>query len=101
MSLESAVEARFAPGDPVRVRADYPPGHVRTPWYCRGRTGTVERLCGAFPNPEDLAYNRPGLPAIPLYRVRFQARNLWPDYRENPQDVVEIEIFEHWLERVT
>ncbi len=91
--------ARFAPGDRVRVRFADPPGHVRTPWYCRGQAGTIERLCGAFANPEELAYNRPGLPARPLYRVRFAAADLWPGYRGHPADAVEVEIFEHWLER--
>ncbi len=97
MSAE-ADAPRYRPGDRVRVRAAHPPGHVRTPHYCRGRTGTIERLCGAFANPEELAYNRPGLPAQPLYRVRFRATELWPDYREDPADVVEIEIYQHWLE---
>ena len=86
------------PGDRVRVRKAYPPGHIRTPYYCRGHTGVIERICGAFPNPEELAYHRPGLPAQPLYRVRFVSRDLWPDYAEKPTDVVEIEIFQHWLE---
>jgi nitrile hydratase len=54
---------RFAAGDRVRVLAMYPLGHVRTPWYIRGKTGVVERLCGAYPNPEELAYQRSGLPA--------------------------------------
>jgi nitrile hydratase len=89
---------RFAPGDRVRVLDFDPPGHVRTPHYCRGRSGVVERLCGAFANPEELAYARDGLPAQPLYRVRFAARELWPDYREDPADVIEIEIYQHWLE---
>jgi nitrile hydratase len=89
----------FAVGERVRVRAAYPPGHVRTPWYCRGRTGVVERLCGAFANPEELAYARPGLPERPLYRVRFAATELWPAYDGPQHDVVEIEIFQHWLER--
>lgn len=93
-----ALAARFKPGDRVKVRNAHPPGHIRTPFYCRGHVGVVERLCGAFPNPEELAYNRPGLPAVPLYRVRFASRDLWPDYAENPADVVEIEIFQHWLE---
>jgi nitrile hydratase len=96
-TLEAAAP-RFRPGDRVRVRAAHPPGHVRTPHYCRGQLGVVERLCGAFPNPEELAYNRPGLPAQPLYRVRFRAVELWPDYREDPADVVEIEMYQHWLE---
>jgi len=97
VSAEAAA-ARYRPGDRVRVRAVHPPGHVRTPWYCRGHTGVIERLCGAFANPEELAYNRPGLPAQPLYRVRFRAVDLWPDYREDRADVVEIEIYQHWLE---
>ena len=97
MSAEAAT-ARFRPGDRVRVRTAYPPGHVRTPYYCRGHVGVVERLCGAFANPEELAYNRPGLPAQPLYRVRFEVLELWPDYREDPSDVVEIELYQHWLE---
>lgn len=88
----------FRPGDAVRVRFADPPGHVRTPWYCRGKTGVVERLCGAFANPEELAYNRAGLPAQPLYRVRFASRDLWPGYAEHASDVVEIEIYQHWLE---
>ena len=90
---------RFKPGDTVRVRSASPPGHVRTPFYCRGRTGTIERVCGRFGNPEELAYGRPGLPAIPLYRVRFSSRELWGDEAERALDAVEIEIFEHWLER--
>ncbi len=98
MGTPDAVTARYSPGDRVRVRAADPPGHVRTPYYCRGHLGVIERLCGTFPNPEELAYNRPGLPPLPLYRVRFRSTELWPDYGEHPADVVEIEIFEHWLE---
>ena len=94
----AAVDPAFRVGDRVRVRRSDPPGHVRTPFYCRGHSGTVERICGRFPNPEELAYGRPGLPPIPLYRVRFLCRDLWPDYAEHPSDVVEIEIFQHWLE---
>lgn len=92
------VMPRFGVGDRVRVRAYDPPGHVRTPWYCRGQVGCIERICGAFANPEELAYGRDGLPARPLYRVRFDCRELWTDYRGSADDVVEIEIYEHWLE---
>jgi len=90
--------ARFKPGDRVRVLKSEPPGHVRTPWYCRGHVGVIERICGAFPNPEELAYRRPGLPATTLYRVRFRSRDLWAGYGESPADTVDIEIYEHWLE---
>jgi nitrile hydratase subunit beta len=94
----AALAAKFAAGDRVKVRKAAPPGHIRTPWYIRGHAGTIERLCGAFPNPEELAYNRPGLPAQPLYRVRFPQSQVWPDYRGSKGDSIEIEIFQHWLE---
>jgi len=93
-----ALAARFRPGDRVKVRRAFPPGHLRTPWYIRGRAGEIERLCGAFANPEELAYNRPGLPRQPLYRVRFRQAELWPDYTGRPGDTIEIEIYQHWLE---
>jgi len=91
----------FRAGDFVRVRDDEAPGHVRTPSYIRGRSGVVERLCGAFANPEDLAYGRPGLPPRPLYRVRFLQHDVWPDYRGHPGDTLDVEVFEHWLEPAT
>ena len=94
-----ALAPSFAVGERVRVRNQHPPGHVRTPHYCRGRIGVIERQCGAFPNPEELAYNRDGLPAQPVYWVRFPSRELWADYVGGPNDVVEIEIYQHWLER--
>ena len=97
-STRSAVSPLFAVGDCVRVRNAHPPGHVRTPYYCRGHIGVIERLCGVFPNPEELAYNRSGLPALPLYRVRFLSGELWPNYSGRPNDVVEVETFQHWLE---
>ncbi len=90
--------ARFAPGDPVHVQDIRPPGHIRTPLYVRGKTGTIERICGLFANPEELAFGRDGEPPRPLYRVRFEQAELWPDYAGPAGDVVEVEIFEHWLE---
>ena len=96
--MSEAHPARFAPGDAVRVRDAHPPGHIRTPWYIRGLSGTIERLCGAFANPEELAYNRPGTPRQPLYRVRFRQREVWPDYRGPDNDTIEIELYQHWLE---
>ena len=97
--MAEPIAPRFRTGDRVAVRTAYPIGHVRTPFYIRGKRGVVERLCGAFPNPEELAYARSGEPAQPLYRVRFQQRDVWPDYAGRPDDVVEIEIYQHWLER--
>jgi hypothetical protein len=90
--------ARFKPGDPVRVRRAFPPGHIRTPFYIRGKSGRIERLCGSFANPEELAFGRHGLVALPLYRVRFAQRVVWPDYAGSADDTIDIEIYEHWLE---
>lgn len=86
---------RFAPGAVVRVKRGAGPGHIRTPWYLRGRLGRVERLCGWFANPEELAWRRPGLPRRALYRVRFSMAELWGGAA---RDTVDAEIFEHWLE---
>ena len=94
----AALPIRFGPGERVRVRAAHPPGHVRTPSYIRGHCGFVERLCGRYANPEELAYARSGLPAQPLYRVRFAQRELWPDYAGSPGDTVDVELYQHWLE---
>jgi len=96
--MSDAVPARFVPGDRVTVRRSCPPGHLRTPFYARGASGVIERLCGAFANPEELAFNRPGLPAQPLYRVRFRQADLWDDYQGPERDTIEIEIYQHWLE---
>jgi len=89
---------RFAVGDKVRVKRSFPPGHRRTPYYIRGKQGVIERICGAFPNPEELAYGFDGEPAKVLYRVCFAQKHVWPGYRGPDHDIIEMEIYEHWLE---
>ena len=89
---------RFAAGDRVRVLDLGKPGHVRIPFFVRHHIGTVERYCGAYPYPEELAYGRAGLPGIDLYRVHFLQKLLWPDYAGDPADTLEIEVYDHWLE---
>ena len=83
----------------VRVRAMFPPGHVRTPAYLRGKTGEIERELGPFGNPEELAYGRNDS-AKPLRRVRFTMAEIWGPDAENPSDTLDAEIFDHWLERL-
>lgn len=92
------MSAKFAPGDKVRVRADFPPGHVRTPAYVRGKRGVITRAFGEFPNPEGLAYGASGLPEKTLYEVRFEQTELWPDYQGSRRDTVDVDIYRHWLE---
>ena len=90
---------RFAPGARVAVKDDWPerrgPCHIRTPHYLRGRPGTVQRVLGAFANPEDLAFARPA-PKRVLYHVLFDQPPLFQE--GEPGDEVLVEIFEHWLE---
>ena len=95
--MATVPDARFAPGDRVAVRAMYPPGHVRTPYYLRGLTGTVERVLGPFGNPEALAYRHDPAPR-PLYRVRFAMADIWGNDTDTPGGTLDAEIYEHWLE---
>ncbi len=90
--------ARFAPGDRVRIDDRDPRAHNRVPRYVRGRVGVIERVCGAFGQPELLAYGGDGAPLQTLYRVHLKQTDMWPRYTESPHDSLEIEIFEHWLE---
>ena len=89
---------RLAPGACVRVRAAFPPGHVRTPYFLRGHEGMIDSLAGEFPNPEELAYGRTGMPRLALYRVVFRQPDLWPGYAGAAADTLIADIFEHWLD---
>lgn len=90
--------ARFAPGDPVRVRPGAKPGHVRTPDYLKGKTGRIDSVLGRYPNPEDLAYGLSGEPGRVLYKVGFPQGALWPDYEGPAEEPLYADVYEHWLE---
>ena len=89
---------RFSLGDSVTVRRAFPPGHIRTPYYIRGKSGEIIQVLGSFANPEELAFGRDGLPKQPLYRVRFAQSRVWPDYSGMVGDTIDVELYEHWLE---
>lgn len=88
----------YAVGETVRLAAMNPPGHVRTPWYLRGRTGVIERDLGLTHDPEALAYGETGEAQIRLYRVRFDMAEVWGESAERAADTLDAEIFETWLE---
>ena len=98
MTTRTDIKPLFKPGDRVRIDDREPGVHNRVPRYARGRVGVIERLGGAFGQPELLAYGGDGEPAQMLYRVRLEQTAVWSDYAENPTDTLGIEIFEHWLE---
>lgn len=87
---------RFTPGDKVRVHAQEVATHCRTPYYLRGKRGVVARVFGAFPNPEQLAYHKIGVPYQPLYQVTFEYAEVWG--RPQRHTVITADIYQHWLE---
>ncbi len=89
--------ARFCPGDAVTVLDLRKAGHIRTPDYILHKRGEVVQFCGFFLNPEDLSVGRTAGPVVPLYRVRFPMRELWPEYQRHLDDALFIEIYDHWL----
>lgn len=90
-------EARFRPGQKVRIQDRTPPVHHRVPGYVKGQTGLIERVCGLHGEPEKFIRGD-GMPAQRIYRVRISQNELWPGYVGGEDDVLDIEIFEHWLE---
>jgi nitrile hydratase subunit beta len=91
------MEARFRAGDRVRVLDLGKTGHLRTPFYVRGKIGDIVELCGYYLNPEDLAVGNTAGPAVPLYRVGFRQARLWSEYAGSSLDTLYIEIYDHWL----
>ena len=87
----------MTPGARVRVRRMYPPGHVRAPSYLRGKIGVIERRVGTYENPEQRAYGVE--PDIKVnFRVRFTMGEVWGPQAENPDDTLDAEVYDHWLE---
>src|SRR4051812_9200321 len=89
---------RFKPGDRVRVKLDFVPGHIRLPAYVRGKTGIVVGESPAYPFPDAHAH---GIHAEdePTYDVRFRAEDLWPNGCDPA--LVHVGVFESYLERAS
>ena len=87
---------RFRPGERVRVKLDFVPGHIRLPGYVRGKVGTVVGESPAYPFPDAHAH---GIHAEdePTYDVRFHAEDLWPNGCDPAR--VHVGIFQSYLER--
>ena len=86
----------WQPGDRVRVKLDFVPGHVRLPGYIRGKTGVVVGVSPAYPFPDAHAH---GVAAEdePTYDVRFRSEDLWPQGADAA--LVHVGVFESYLER--
>lgn len=94
-------EPAFKVGDDVRVSVRFPIGHYRVPLYVRGKRGVVRMvLRPAAINNEDEGYGRNAGIKGYYYRVSILLAELWPGYAGPPQDRLDIEVFETWLERM-
>ncbi|HZQ63429.1 MAG TPA: nitrile hydratase subunit beta [Casimicrobiaceae bacterium] len=92
----AAEREHYRPGDRVRVKDEYVPGHVRMPGYIRGKTGVVVGESPAYPFPDAHGH---GLHAEdePTYDVRFRSEDLWPGAADSA--LVHVGVFESYLER--
>ncbi len=95
--MPTPLERRFAIGEHVDVLDLGTPGHVRTPHYVRRRRGRIVSFVGYFLNPEALSVGDTSGPLVPLYRVGFRMRDLWPEFERNDADLLCLEIYDHWL----
>ena len=95
---DAPARARFKVGQRVRARNIHPTGHTRLPRYARGRTGVVIRDRGVFVFPDTNAAFAGEKPQH-LYSVRFAARELWGE-QASPRDVIHVDMWDDYLERV-
>ncbi len=92
---------RFGEGDRVRVQWRFPDGHIRTPFYLRGKTGTVVRSHGAFLDAERLANGLPGVPATVVYQVAFAWEDLFPAGADaRGRTLILADLQDNWLDAV-
>ena len=96
-AVVAGMHARFAVGDRVSVREGSSQEGGGTPSYVRGKSGVVEEVDEAFTDSKKLIANR-GVttPLRQMYRMRFVAREVWPD--SAPGDTLSLRISEDQLE---
>ncbi len=93
----AAARERFKPGDRVRVRLDFVPGHIRMPGYIRGKAGVVVGESPAYPFPDAHAHAIAAQDE-PTYDVRFRSEDLWPNSADPA--LIHVGVFQSYLERI-
>ena len=88
--------AKYAVGDLVLTKRSIASMHTRLPGYARGRKGVIDTYIGA----EVLADARAAgdVRREPLYTVRFEAAELWPE-AIGRRAAVYLDLWESYLER--
>jgi hypothetical protein len=105
-AVVTGMSARFALGDRVSVRQGSTQEGGSTPYYVRGKSGIVEEVGEASNNPVQLLANPVQLladrgattPPRKIYRMRFAAREVWPESPDAPGDTLALRISEDQLE---
>jgi nitrile hydratase beta subunit-like protein len=96
-ALDTALPARFAPGDRVRIRQESSLESGRPPYYVHGKSAVIEEVCRAITNSEGVSDDT-AAPPRHVYRMRFSARDVWPESPGASGDTLAIDISEDWLE---
>jgi nitrile hydratase subunit beta len=91
-------DARFAPGQQVRVKRMHPAGHTRCPRYARGARGVVEAVRGTDRLPDRATYGERVTPE-PVYSVAFHSSELWGPSEEPPW-TVSLDLWDSYLESI-
>ncbi len=74
--------------------------YTRTPEYVRGAEGMIAEVTYESPAPEDEAWDREDAKPEWFYIVRFNQSQLWDNYTGHPNDTLQTEIPERWLQAV-
>ena len=103
-AFEGDRSARYAVGEPVKVKYFFPlSGHIRAPFYLRGKVGKIIRYYGLYSDPTDLAAGVVTPKTVGLYQLSFNYLDVWGYEIENRkvEDETEIkilaDIYENWL----
>ena len=94
--MPSSTDARFAPGEHVRVARMHPAGHTRCPRYVRGVRGQIQSIRGADALPDRLAEHEERL-FEPVYSVAFDSVSVWGPTDE-PSFVILLDLWQSYLE---
>ncbi len=89
-------DARYAPGERVRVKRMHPAGHTRCPRYARGAVGVIGAVRGADRLPDRAVYGEKVAPE-PVYSVAFSSDELWGP-GEDASWTVSLDLWESYLE---
>jgi len=90
--------AAFKTGDKITIVEKFPIGHYRTPTYIRGKEGIIVKNLGKYISPEKEAFGQNAGDKLWYYMISFLQKDLWENYSGQETDILEIEVFENWLQ---